>query len=138
MDTYDYEGQKIERFLKHTLDFLYARAILDLLDDVVKENCYGCEVDHPSQMHHTCLMWTKAEHLDAYFDKAFEKIIYEDMVKRLRNHVEIMDIPEHYKNNVLNQFEDWCNNHKPDVEHIWFTTERVFSLENRFEEGCEY
>jgi hypothetical protein len=44
MDIY-YEGQKVERFRKHTLDFVYARSILDLLNDVVKENCYGCEVD---------------------------------------------------------------------------------------------
>jgi hypothetical protein len=46
LDTY-YEGQNVERFLKHTMKFLYARTILELLNDVVKENCYGCEVDHP-------------------------------------------------------------------------------------------
>ena len=33
MDIY-YDGQKVERFLKHTLDFVYARSILDLLNDV--------------------------------------------------------------------------------------------------------
>ena len=39
MDTY-YEGQNVERFLKHTMEFLYARTILELLNDVVKENCF--------------------------------------------------------------------------------------------------
>ena len=137
MNTY-YEGQKVERFLKHTLDFVYARTILGLLDGEVKENCYGCEVDHPSQVQHTCLMWSKAEQLDAYFDIIFQKIKYEYIVMVLRKEVEIMDIPTDYKNNVLNQFEEWCDKHKPNAEHIWITTERVFSLENRFGEECEY
>jgi hypothetical protein len=44
MDTY-YEGQNVERFLKHTMEFLYARTILELLSGVVKKDCYGCE-DH--------------------------------------------------------------------------------------------
>jgi hypothetical protein len=108
MDIY-YEGQKVERFRKHTLDFVYARSILDLLNDVVKENCYGCEVDHSSQLHHTCLMWTKAEHLDVYFDIAYDKIKYDDIVIKLRQQVEIMDISLDYKNKVLDQFEEWCN-----------------------------
>ena len=137
MNTY-YEGQKIERFLGHTLDFLYARTVLELLNDVVKENCYGCEVNHPSQVHHTCLMWTEAEHLETYFDLTFNKINQEDMVKKLRKEVEIMDIPVDYKNNVLGQFEEWCNNHKPNPECVWRTTLRMHLLENRFEEQYDF
>lgn len=33
------------------MDFI--EGILDVFDTL---NCYGCEVDHPSQRHHTCLM----------------------------------------------------------------------------------
>ena len=120
------------------MDFLYARTVLELLNDVVKENCYGCEVNHPSQVHHTCLMWTSAEHLDVYFDLAFNKIKQEDMVKKFKKEVEIMDIPVDYKNNVLNQFEEWCNNHKPNPESVWQTTLRMHQLENRFEEEYDF
>ena len=137
MDTY-YEGQKAERFLKHTLDYLYARTILDLLNDVVKENCYGCEVDHPSQVEHTCLMWTQVEHLDVYFNLTFEKIIYGDIVKKFRKKVEFMDIPIDDKNSVLDQFDDWCNEHKPKAETVQYIAERLLLLENRFGDECDF
>ena len=132
------EDGKIERLLKHTLNFIYARFILDVLEEVAKEHCYGCEVNHPSQTHHTCLMWTKAEYLDIYFDKAFKKIMYDDIKSKTREQVEIMDIPLDFKNKLLGEFEDWCNKHKPKSEDLWLTTERLFSLESRFEEDNEY
>lgn len=133
MNTY-YEGQKIERFLKHTFDSLYAQTILETLYDVVKENCYGCEVDHPSQVQHTCIMMTRCEHFYMYFDLTFNKIIFKDMIIKFRHHVEIMDIPLDYKTSVLEQLEDWCYHHKPNAETVWPTTERMYSLENRFED----
>lgn len=133
-----YKDSKMNRLLKHTLNFLYARSILGVLDDVVKEHCYGCEIDHPSQTQHTCLMWTKAEHLDIYFDKAFEKVIYASIVSKMRKQVEIMDIPLDSKDKLLNDLENWCYNHKPKQEDLRSTTERLFSLENRFEDDQEY
>ena len=87
-------------------------------------------MDHSNQLHHACLMWTKAEHLDVNFDIAYDKIKYDDIVIKLRQQVEIMDIPLDYKNKVFDQFEEWCNKHKPNTEHIWFTTERMFALES--------
>lgn len=133
-----YKDSKMNRLLKHTLNFLYARSILGVLDDVVKEHCYGCEIDHPSQTQHTCLMWTKAEHFDIYFDKAFEKVIYASIVSKMRKQVEIMDIPLDSKDKLLNDLENWCYNHKPKQEDLRSTTERLFSLENRFEDDQEY
>jgi len=131
MDTHCDE-QKVERFLKHTLDFLYARTILDLLNDVVKENCYGCEVDDPSQVHHTCLMWTQIEHLYIYFDLVYDKIKYDDIVVKFRKEVEMMDITLGYKNSILDQFEDWYNEHEPKSETVQRIAERLLLLQNRF------
>lgn len=59
-------------------------------------------MDHSNQLHHACLMWTKAEHLDVNFDIAYDKIKYDDIVIKLRQQVEIMDIPLDYKNNLRN------------------------------------
>lgn len=64
--------------METTLTFLYARTVLELLRDEVKENCYGCEIDDPSQMHHTCLMWTKNEHLCTYLESVFKKIMSDE------------------------------------------------------------
>ena len=103
---------------------------------MVKENCYGCEVDHSSQVQHMCLMLSEADHLDMYFDKAFEKVQYEHMVIKLRKQVEIMDIPIDYKNSVLDQFEDWCNEHKHKAESVQYIAEKLLLLENRFCDEC--
>ena len=50
-------------------DFLYAKALQEGLNDVVSKNCYGCEVDHPSQVQHSCLMLDEEQHIDVYFEE---------------------------------------------------------------------
>jgi hypothetical protein len=62
-----------------TLLFVYAKTVVECLPVVVKENYYGCEVDHPSQTQHACLMWTISEHLDTYYEETFNQIKYELM-----------------------------------------------------------
>ena len=64
------EDPKFERYLKHALLFVYAKTVVELLPIVVMDNCYGCEVDNPSQTQHTCLMGTISEHLDTYFEES--------------------------------------------------------------------
>ncbi|CAG2185362.1 unnamed protein product [Mytilus edulis] len=74
--------EKAEKLMHHTLKYLYARMVLDCLPDIVKEHCYGCEVNHLSQIQHTCLMWTKMEHLETYFDIVYKQIAEKDMDKK--------------------------------------------------------
>jgi hypothetical protein len=40
--------------------------------------------------------------------------------------------------NSLSQLEDWFNENKPEAKHLWYTTERLFSLRNRFENECDF
>lgn len=126
------EDSKCERLLTQTLTFLCARTVLDLLPVVVKENCYGCEVDHPSQTHHTCIMWTEHEHLDAYFETTFEKMNYFDVVINFQKHVLLMDILTDLKTNS-DQMEEWCRIHKPSAKKVQFIAEELLSLKNKFE-----
>jgi hypothetical protein len=47
--------------------------------DIVHKKCYGCTVDHPSQLQHPlCLFTTKDEWVDLFIYEAFEKL---DMYK---------------------------------------------------------
>lgn len=124
---------KVERYFKDILQFLYARVILEQLNYVVKENCYGCEVDHPSQIQHTCIMLTKLEHLDTYFDTTFNKIDEKDIKIQLQNQISLMDMSEDYKSKVFEQFDDWCSIHKPKSNTLRETTERLLLLECRLE-----
>ena len=52
----------------------FAQQVRKGLGELVKKHCYGCEVEHPSQTHHTCLMWTESEHSDAYFEGALDTV----------------------------------------------------------------
>ena len=60
------------------------------------------------------------------------------MVSKLRKEVEIMDRPIDYKNNVLDQFEDQCKEHKSNAETVRFITERLLLPENRFGDECDF
>lgn len=86
------EEKRIERYLEKTLTFMYARTVLDLLPDVIQENCYACEIDDPSQVHHTCLVWTKNEHLYTYFELVFNQVKCVDIVTKFREQVELLNI----------------------------------------------
>ena len=127
------EDKQMERYLSKTLTFLYARTVMELLPSVVQENCYACEIDDPSQVHHICLMWTEQEHLYTYFELVFEKIKFADIVTKFKQHVKYLDIDNDLKINILDNCENWCDVHKPTLETVQFTAEKMLSLENRFE-----
>ena len=57
------------------LDILFASHIFSLVDAFAKAVCYGCEVQHPSQTQHTCMMLEKGEHLEMYFDDMLTDIV---------------------------------------------------------------
>ena len=40
----------------HLLEALYVHAVGYEVRKLCEDNCYGCEVDHPSQKNHDCLM----------------------------------------------------------------------------------
>lgn len=128
---------KVERLAKHTLDFLYARALLELLPSVVQNNCYGCEVGHPSQTHHTCLMWTTSEHLDVYFEVTLNKIEQKDIVAQLKIQVNRMDIPEDHKKEFAFNLEDWCGQHKPNPDTLLNMCQKLLLLDDRFETNLD-
>ena len=67
-----------------TLTFSYAKRIQDRLPVVAREHCYGCEINHPSQIQHTCLMCTDLEHLELYFDDAYERISMAEVLKTIK------------------------------------------------------
>lgn len=59
--------------MKSYFGLMYAKAIYDQLDSVVKQQYYGCEVDHPSQVQHNIMLETK-EHTDMYFDQLLSSV----------------------------------------------------------------
>ncbi|CAC5426310.1 unnamed protein product [Mytilus coruscus] len=108
----DVTFEKAQKIMHHTLKYLYSRMILDYLPETETEHYYRCEVNHPSQIQHTCLMWTKMEHLETYFDIDYKQIEEKDMVRKMINQLNLMDVPDDYKHEVLSILKDWCIQHK--------------------------
>ena len=69
------------------MKMLFAKHILKELPEIVKEKCFGCQVDHPSQLQHdVCLMMTKAEKIEVCFDTALAR------VNEVEVYVEFLDL----------------------------------------------
>lgn len=123
---------KYERYMKHTLNHIIAKSVLNLLPSVVEDCCYGCEVDHPSQTHHTCLMWTRHEHLDCYFEQVYEKINDTSILAAFSGQINIMDVSQQCKDIILSDLNEWYKKNKPSGAIVQNICSDLLSLEDRF------
>lgn len=68
----------MDKFQKLILEsywnIMYARELLDVSPNVIREQCYGCIVDHPSQTNHVCIMLETEELLNTYFESLLERV----------------------------------------------------------------
>lgn len=62
------------RLLESYFEHIYARALLEVFQPCMKENCYGYVVDHPSQVQHYCLMMSQDEQIDFCFEDMLKKV----------------------------------------------------------------
>ena len=65
-------------------NFIYAQAMLAIKWTVIKNKCYGCQIDHPSQTEHDCIMMDFRMDDEYSIDIYFEEMLTEvDEVKIL-------------------------------------------------------
>jgi hypothetical protein len=69
----------------------FAKHLAEKMTELVKNDCYGCQNDHPSQIQHDkCLMMSEEEKLDEYLDEAWslisEEAVLHQWYKDLREH----------------------------------------------------
>ena len=67
------EVEAVERpKMFHLTSSIFHLVFADLCADYVYEErtkkCYGCEIDHPSQTHHDCLMMSDEDIWMSYYD----------------------------------------------------------------------
>ena len=75
---------EVAPFERESLCNLLNAILLDLVADQIKllrnEKCCGCEVNHPSQRRHECLMITSDEGWLMYGEEAIERVHTKDIV----------------------------------------------------------
>lgn len=68
----------VERASK-MLKLTFAKTVHEKVKELAMRYCYGCEVDHPSQTQHSCLMQSTIEHFYSYGKEAFQWVSANDM-----------------------------------------------------------
>ena len=87
-------SSKYTLLMESYFDFLYAKSLSEVLGIVVKEQCYGCQVDHPSQKHHPCIMDDEEDHVMMYFHHLVEKIDEQTILSVWCDFINQLDIPK--------------------------------------------
>ena len=62
--------------------YSFAEVIEDVIEQKKKESCAGCEIEHPSQRRHDCLMMSDLEHLQRHFEAAFQSFRLLDVLNK--------------------------------------------------------
>lgn len=80
-------NEQHRRQVLQSYNLIFALELLDVLSPIFIEQCYGCSVDHPSQVQHSCIMESKLSHLWMYFDLAMDKVnlgtVFEEWQKEI-------------------------------------------------------
>ena len=124
--------QKIQRDVSLSYTFYlfkYAESLIERTRDLAKERCYGCEVDHPSQTHHTCLMWTDEEHFNIYFDDAFDTLDKDLVLAKWRNEIQLEDMSDSMENSMTSMIK---TSKLPSRKTMESMARRMRKLEDRF------
>ena len=82
-----------------------------------KEKCYGCEIEHPSQRQHDCLMMSNEEAWETYGLEAIEHIFQDQILeKQFTEAIRIMKLTPH--EHVLQYYKNLKNDYASTLEMI--------------------
>ena len=97
--------------IKETFLTCYTIEIAGNVSTLAAKECYGCEINHPSQRRHDCIMMPGDMRMLAYFDKAKENDdsvrVMKEFVKALRNRnieLEVSEMIQFTYNSCYNLF----------------------------------
>lgn len=75
-------------------DFVYAKALCQVKGTAVRKNCYGCQMNHPSQKQHDCIMITDDDEyqIDFYFEEMLKEVNEKDIIQSWEDIVRVSNI----------------------------------------------
>ena len=72
--------------------FSLVEVIEEMIEKLKKSTCAGCEIDHPSQTRHTCIMRDAQEHLNMHFDRVYQSFQLMDALKAYKEKSDKLNI----------------------------------------------
>ena len=97
------------------MNAIFSQVVNQRVQELQKEKCCGCKVDHPSQRRHKCLMMSEEEGWKSYGLEAIEHVLQQEILwKQFREAIRIMRLIPH--KHAINHFQKLSSNHKTTLE----------------------
>ena len=90
-----FERDQLYFFISNIFHLVYTDECVGPIYEERQRQCYGCEVDHPSQRHHDCLMLTEEESWNLFYDQAKDVVDAEEVWKKVLGVCYMMNIALH-------------------------------------------
>lgn len=110
--------------LRSALKQIFIEELQCIITDLAKSHCYGCSVDHPSQIQHDiCIMSTTDEWTDMFLEKAIRQMNLENVKQK-------WDLELREKGSISNQ-------PSVDTDLIWNQMSKTFKILVNTSDGIE-
>ena len=117
-------GEMIDEFVPwevthqiNLMNAIFSQCIDLRVEELRKEKCYGCEIDHPSQRQHDCIVMTEEEAWETYGIEAIEHIFQKQILqKQFMEAIRIMKLTP--REHVLQHYQKLKSNHVSALELI--------------------
>ena len=94
------------------MNAIFSQVVNQRVQELRKEKCCGCKVDHPSQRRHECLMMSEEEGWIGYGLEAAEHVLQQEILwKQFREAIRIMRLPSQTCNQSLSKTLEQSRNH---------------------------
>ena len=99
------------------MNTIFTDVVNERVGTLKKEKCYGCEVNHPSQRRHDCLMMSEDEAWMVYGAKAVQLIIEEQLISKLFTEaIRVMKLDPH--DEVIKHLENLVKDAETTAEFL--------------------
>ena len=97
------------------MNAIFSQTVNLRVGELRKERCCGCEVNHPSQRRHECLMMTEEEGWENYGLEAIEHVLQQGILsKQFTEAARVMKLTPH--DQVTQHYEKLAKNHEATLE----------------------
>ena len=97
------------------MNAIFSQVVDQRVHELQKEKCCGCQVDHPSQRRHDCIMMTEEEGWVNYGLEAIEHVLQQGILwKQFKEAVRIMRLIPH--EHAVKHFQKLSSNHEATLE----------------------
>ena len=99
----------------HLMNAIFLQVVDHRVQELRKEKCCGCKVNHPSQRKHDCIMMSEEDGWISYGIEAIEHVLQQEILwKQFREAIRIMRLIPH--EHAVKHFQKLSSNHEATLK----------------------